>query len=92
MAGRILIIPDGPASLLYATELVERLRRRKYSVQVAPTAYDGPSATAFVSELAWAALSGHPCRAIEALDEAAFREQDLILLGPVSPAVHSASA
>ena len=89
MAGRILIIPDGPASLLYATELVERLRRRKYSVQVAPTAYDGPSATAFVSELAWAALSGHPCRAIEALDEAAFREQDLILLGPVSPAVHS---
>ena len=89
MAGRILLIPDGPASLLYATELVERLRQKRYSVQVAPTAYDGPSATAFVSELSWATLSGHPCRAIEALDEAAFREQDLILLGPVSPRVFS---
>ncbi|MGN0867173.1 MAG: phosphopantothenoylcysteine decarboxylase [Oligosphaeraceae bacterium] len=89
MAGRILLIPDGPASLLYATELVEKLRQKRYSVQVAPTAYDGPSATAFVSELAWATLSGHPCRPIEALDEAAFREQDLILLGPVSPRVFS---
>ncbi len=88
-AGRLLLIPDGPASLLYATELVNQLRRRGYSLQVAPTAYDGPSATAFVSELAWATLSGHPCRAIESLDEAAFREQDLILLGPVSPRVFS---
>lgn len=87
MAGRILIIADGPAALSYAPELITRLRQKKYTVQVAPTAYDGPSALAFVSELAWATISGHPCKAIEKLDAEAFRQQDLILLAPVSPQV-----
>ncbi len=84
MAGRILIIVDGPAALTYGTPMVTALRQRKYTVQVAPTAYPGPSATAFVSELAWTTLSGHPCKTIETLDAEAFRQQDLILLAPVS--------
>ncbi len=87
MSGKILLIPDGPASLLYGVELVNRLGKKHYTVQVAPTAYGGPSALAFVGELSWATLSGHPCLPIEKLDREVFRQQDLVMLSPVSPRV-----
>lgn len=87
MPGRILLIPDGPAALTYAPELIARLRQRKYTVQVAPTAYAGPSALAFISELAWTTLSGHPCLPIEKLTDEEFLKHDLILLGPVTQQV-----
>jgi phosphopantothenoylcysteine decarboxylase / phosphopantothenate---cysteine ligase len=87
MSGKILLIPDGPASLLYGAELVSRLGKKHYTVQVAPTAYGGPSALAFVGELSWTTLSGHPCLPIEKLDREVFRQQDLVMLSPVSPRV-----
>ncbi len=87
MSGKILLIPDGPASLLYGAELASRLGKKHFTVQVAPTAYDGPSALAFVGELSWTTLSGHPCLPIEKLDRGIFLRQDLILLAPVSPRV-----
>ena len=84
MAGRILMVTDGPASVSYATGLLTRLRNAKYSIQVAPTAYAGPSALAFVSELAWTTLSGHTCFPIGEINAEALRKHDLLLLAPVS--------
>ncbi len=87
MAGRIILITDGPAAVTYTPALLQKLREDGFTVQVAPTGYDGVSALAFISELALAAMSGHPCLAIDKLDLAVLKKADAIVLAPMTPGV-----
>lgn len=84
MAGRILLITDGIAALSYTPALLQLMRREGMTVRLSPTGYDGASALTFVSELAWAGLSGHPCFPIEHLDLKALREAEAVVAAPVS--------
>jgi phosphopantothenoylcysteine decarboxylase / phosphopantothenate---cysteine ligase len=87
MAGRILLITDGPAAVTYTPALLQKLREDGFTVQVAPTAYDGVSALAFISELALSAMSGHPCLAIDKLNLETLKKAEAIVLAPLTTMV-----
>ena len=84
---RIIVITDGAAALLHTPPLLAALRRNGHTVKVAPTGYDGASALAFVGELGWAALSGHPALDLSRLTPETLGWAELVILAPVSPAV-----
>jgi len=85
MIGRLLYIPDGPASLAYSLPLLAALRQAGATIKVAPTSYDGPSAAGLITPLGWSTISGHPCLEIECLDKAAIQWAEVVVLAPATP-------